>query len=38
MSRIYYLDLPKKYEELPLIFPKIQVKQLSAFFDEKTRS
>lgn len=35
MARIYYLDLPKKYEELPGTFPHIQVKPFSAFFDEK---
>lgn len=35
MTRIYYLDIPQKYEELPHKFPFIQVKPLSKFFAEK---
>lgn len=35
MTRIYYLDMPKKYEELPEKFPHIQVKPFSDFFNEK---
>lgn len=34
MSRIYYLDLPDKYAELPEKFPHIQVKPFSEFFKE----
>ena len=34
LKRIYYLDVPKRYEELNLIFPKIPVKQFGDFFHE----
>lgn len=34
MTRIYYLDLPDKYAELPAKFPHIQVKPFSEFFNE----
>jgi hypothetical protein len=35
MTRIYYLDIPKKYEELVLKFPYIEVKPFYEFFIEK---
>jgi len=35
MSRIYYLDLPQKYGDLPMKHPHIQVKPFCQFFFEK---
>ena len=35
--RVYYLDMPVRYEQLPKVFPYIQVKPLSAFFGEKAK-
>jgi len=34
MSRVYYLDIPKKYEELSSKKPPIHVKPFSDFFKE----
>lgn len=34
MKRIYYLDIPKKYEDLNNSFPKIPVKSVGEFFFE----
>jgi len=34
MSRIYYLDVPKPYEPLNKMFPRISVKPFGAFFHE----
>jgi hypothetical protein len=37
LRRVYYLDVPVRYAELPKSFPYIQVKPLSAFFGEKDK-
>jgi hypothetical protein len=37
MTRVYYFDMPKKYEELNDKFPHIKVKPFSDFFVEKAQ-
>lgn len=37
LRRVYYLDVPSRYAELPKAYPYIQVKPLSAFFGEKEK-
>ncbi len=34
LKRVYYLDIPDKYKELNLVFPKICVKEFGEFFHE----
>lgn len=34
LKRIYYLDIPRKYEELNNVFPKINIKPFGDFFSE----
>jgi len=37
MHRIYYFDLPRKYAELGLKYPFIQVKKFASFFSEASQ-
>jgi hypothetical protein len=37
LRRVYYLDVPARYAALGNVFPYIQVKPLSAFFNEKSK-